>query len=201
MYAALCARLADDLEAGGPTAALLEPHVDLRGPDALALRLLGSVHRLVLERRAGALAAYFPSGGGVWEEEPGWAAFREVLADAALTLDPAWSAHPGEAWPDLVVAERHGCDTHPVDPTTTEGRTALSAYTWPDQPARWERLGAALEFARAVPAEVVAEPGAPHAFLVTLTTSDGGAVAERVLGTAEPHGPPCRWDPVTDGGG
>lgn len=328
MYAALCARLADDLVAGGPTAALLEPHVGLRGPDALALRLLGSVHRLVLERRAGALATYYPSVGGTWREETGWAAFRRLLADqpdevaswldrapqtnevgraaalvgallhlpgrfrlpvrlhelgasaglllradrlayvgsdgrtqgpadAPLTLDPAWTPHPGEPWPDLTFVERHGCDAHPVDPTTPEGRTVLSAYTWPDQPARWERLRAALDLARTVPAEVVAEsagayaarlaprtgtltvvwhsvfrqylppgeqerldaalralldrarpeapvahvaleprrpaPGAPHAFLVTLAASDGDEVAERVLGTAEAHGPPCRW--------
>lgn len=80
MYAELCARVADDVEAGGPAAEVLAG-IDLPGPDAVALRLLGSVHRLVLERRAGALAAWYPSVGGRWEPEGGWAAFRAVLVD------------------------------------------------------------------------------------------------------------------------
>ena len=47
-----------------------------RSPTRSALRLLGSVHRLVLERRAGELAPFYPSVGGTWEAEAGWAAFR-----------------------------------------------------------------------------------------------------------------------------
>ena len=80
MYAGLCDRLADDLVAGGPTATVLAGHEDDPGPSALALRLLGSVHRLVLERRAGALAAYYPSVGGTWDPDAGWAALRDLLA-------------------------------------------------------------------------------------------------------------------------
>ena len=43
MYAELLAALADDAEAGGPTARVLEGHEDDPGPSALALRLVGSV--------------------------------------------------------------------------------------------------------------------------------------------------------------
>lgn len=69
MYAELLAALADDLAAGGVTSAVLAGHEDDPGPSALALRLAGSLHRLVLERRAGALAAYYPSVGGVWSSD------------------------------------------------------------------------------------------------------------------------------------
>lgn len=82
MYADLLPRLADDLEAGGPTAAVLAPWLDSAGPDGIGLRLLGSVHRLVLERRAGGLGVSYPSVGGTWSAEPGWEAFRALLADA-----------------------------------------------------------------------------------------------------------------------
>ena len=60
---------------------VLRGHEDDPGPSALALRLLGSVHRLVLERRAGALATFYPSVGGTWEPEDGWAAFRALLEE------------------------------------------------------------------------------------------------------------------------
>ena len=81
MYADLLARLADDLEAGGPTADVLaRPRGRPRalGARAAAARL---VHRLVLERRAGGARAFYPSVGGSWEPEAGWAAFRRLLAE------------------------------------------------------------------------------------------------------------------------
>ena len=60
-------------------ASVLGGHERDSGPSALALRLLGSVHRLVLERRAGALAAFYPSVGGSWETTGAWTAFRELV--------------------------------------------------------------------------------------------------------------------------
>src|SRR5690349_3497850 len=81
MYADLLARAADDVERGGPVAGVLAGHEDDPGPSALGLRLLGSVHRLVLERRAGALATYYPSVGGSWQPDAGWVAFQELLED------------------------------------------------------------------------------------------------------------------------
>jgi len=81
MYADLLARVADDVEAGGPCAVVLRGYEDAPGPSAVALRLAGSVHRLVLERRAGALAAYYPSVGGTWAPEDGWAAFLALLSE------------------------------------------------------------------------------------------------------------------------
>jgi len=70
---------ADDLVAGGPTAALLGPLEDDPPGSVPPLRLAGALHRLVLERRAPALALHYPSVGGI----PGrvWPAARDVVED------------------------------------------------------------------------------------------------------------------------
>lgn len=215
MYAELLTRLVGDVTTGGPAAAVLAGHEDDPGPSALGLRLLGSVHRLVLERRAGALGTFYPSVGGQWEPEGGWRAFRALLAaepDAvrewldrppqtnevgratalmggllhldeamrlpvrlcevgasgglnlladrfcylesgrvvqgdpasAVRLEDAWRGRPLRPWPELEVRERLGGDVRPVDARTVEGRTTLTAYVWPDQVARFDRLRKAL---------------------------------------------------------
>lgn len=81
LYAALLGRAADDLLAGGPVAAVLAGHEDDPGPSALALRLAGAVHRLVLTGRAPDLAAHYPSTGGDGDAAAAWPAFRRVLAE------------------------------------------------------------------------------------------------------------------------
>jgi hypothetical protein len=240
MYADLLARAAVDVEAGGPVAAVLAGHEDDPGPSALALRLLGSVHRLVLERRAGALAASYPSVGGTWDLRTGWVAFRDLLADrpeevrawldrppqtnevgratalyggllhlprdlpvrvaeigssaglnlradrfahvddtgrrfgpddAEVVLEPAWRGRALDPWPGLEVVERLGSDLHPVDPTTTEGRLVLTAYVWPDQVARLERLRAAFRTAARFPVEVRRQDA--RSFVEALDLVDG----------------------------
>ncbi|HET6627364.1 MAG TPA: DUF2332 domain-containing protein [Nocardioidaceae bacterium] len=93
MYAALLHRVGDDIEAGGVSAELLAGHERDPGPSALALRLLGSVHRLVLDGRVPGLAAYYPSAGGVWDPEPGWTAFAAVLGSCAEEVR-AWLDRP-----------------------------------------------------------------------------------------------------------
>jgi hypothetical protein len=57
----------------------LRGHETDPAPSALALRLLGAVHRLVLTGEAPELASHYPSAGG----EPGdvWPAFEAVLRD------------------------------------------------------------------------------------------------------------------------
>lgn len=219
MYADLLGRLVVDVEAGGPAAVVLRGHEDDPGPAALGLRLLGSVHRLVLERRAGDLATFYPSVGGTWDLAGGWLAFRRLLAErpdevrewldrppqtnevgrsgalmggllhleepmrlpvrlteigasgglnlladrfgyvdevgathadpaAAVLLEDAWRGRLLRPWPGLQVVERVGCDVLPVDARSTEGRLTLTAYVWPDQRARLERLRGALDLAR-----------------------------------------------------
>lgn len=58
------------------------------------------------------------------------------------------------------VVERCGCDQFPVDPCSEEGRLSLQSYVWADQLKRLERLRAAMEVARQVPAEVEREDAA-----------------------------------------
>jgi hypothetical protein len=80
MYGVLLRRIADDLASGGEvTTSVLEGHERDAGPSALALRLVGSVHRLVLAGEAPSLAAYFPSTGGSWRLEEAWPEFLAVL--------------------------------------------------------------------------------------------------------------------------
>lgn len=52
------------------------------------------------------------------------------------------------------IVERWGGDLAPVDATTDEGRLLLSSYVWADDVARFDRLRAALDVARRVPAPV-----------------------------------------------
>lgn len=81
MYAELLDRLADDIDAGGATAAVLAGHEADPGPSGLALRLAGTVHRLVLDRRAGELAMCYPSVGGTWDLSTAWPLFEKLLRD------------------------------------------------------------------------------------------------------------------------
>ena len=64
LYASVIAGVAADVAAGGVCAAVLGPHAGDSFASALPLRFLGAVHRLVLEGRAPALAAHYPSAGG-----------------------------------------------------------------------------------------------------------------------------------------
>lgn len=87
LYAALLDAVADDVLAGGPALDVLAGHEADPGPSALALRLMGAVHRLVLERAAPGLALFYPSvGGTAGKGGPGgdhhaWPALRQVLID------------------------------------------------------------------------------------------------------------------------
>ena len=64
LYADVLLGVAADVAAGGVCAAVLGPHGDDPFASALPLRFLGSVHRLVLEGQAPALARHYPSAGG-----------------------------------------------------------------------------------------------------------------------------------------
>lgn len=78
-YAELMQRAADDVVAGGVTADVLAGHEKDPGPSALALRLFGSVHRIVLEGRAPSLGRYYPSVGGTPEPDGAWQAATGLL--------------------------------------------------------------------------------------------------------------------------
>ncbi|TCM41131.1 DUF2332 domain-containing protein [Kribbella sp. VKM Ac-2568] len=79
MYADLLRLVVDDYEIGGSPIAVLAGYEDQLAGAAIALRLLGSVHRLVLAGEAPELAAFYPSVGGEWDPRLGWEAFDQVL--------------------------------------------------------------------------------------------------------------------------
>ncbi|MGI8523803.1 MAG: DUF2332 domain-containing protein [Nocardioides sp.] len=85
MYDALLRRWADDLEAGGPTLAVLRGHEHDAGPSGLALRLAGTLHRLVLTGECVELGGFYPTTGGVWEPER---AFPWVLGATERLREP-----------------------------------------------------------------------------------------------------------------
>jgi len=64
LYERLMRRCAEDLEQRGPTWSLLQDRADEPAGDAIALRLMAAVHRLVLDGRAPELATVYPSTGG-----------------------------------------------------------------------------------------------------------------------------------------
>ncbi len=81
LYAELCRRAADDVEAGGPVLDVLAGHEHDSYESMLQLRLLGAVHRLALTGAAPALAGHYPSTGGDGAVEPLWEAFRATVAE------------------------------------------------------------------------------------------------------------------------
>lgn len=224
LYAVLLRHAAENVEAGGPCWEVLSHHVAPGRGDALALRFMAAVHRLVLLGQAPMLAAHYPSVGGGAEPEATWPVFRATVAGAVeqlveLTALPCqtnevgrtaglvggfleiaagtglplrilevgasgglnlrwdrfryggggaswgeatspvdlrglWHVPPPRTDADVLVVERRGCDPRPVDPSTPEGRIALTASVWADQVARFARLRGALAVAQQVPAVV-----------------------------------------------
>jgi len=78
LYGGLLTRAAADVEAGGPLARVLDGRA-ASNASALGLRLLGAVHRLVLQGEAPALARWYPSAGGRADAEAAWPDFRAVV--------------------------------------------------------------------------------------------------------------------------
>ena len=87
LTAALLVGAADDYVAGGSARALLLPHAEDPSGSVPSLRFAGALHRMVLEGRAPALAAHYPSVGGTVGPAGAWAAARPLLADEQLALD------------------------------------------------------------------------------------------------------------------
>jgi hypothetical protein len=54
----------------------------------------------------------------------------------------------------FMIMNRAGCDLHPVDATTTEGRVLLTSFVWPFDLHRHERLSSALSVAAIHPVRV-----------------------------------------------
>jgi hypothetical protein len=81
MYGQLLDRVAADVHAGGVFAAIRAGHEDDPGRLALPLRLLGGLHRLVLDGRAPTLRRWYPSTGGSWDVQAAWPDIVEAAAN------------------------------------------------------------------------------------------------------------------------
>jgi hypothetical protein len=77
LYEGLLHRAVDDLEAGGPTWGALRGHEGDPQESALALRLMGAVHRLALEGRLPELAACYRDSDA--DPAAAWRAFHAAL--------------------------------------------------------------------------------------------------------------------------
>jgi hypothetical protein len=82
----LLERAAADVEKGGVLWRALAGHEGDPGPSALALRLLGGVHRLALAGLAPGLAARYPSCGGDGDAEAAWWDLQEVVEERLTAI-------------------------------------------------------------------------------------------------------------------
>ena len=87
VYDDVLAAVADDVRRRGPCAAVLAPWARAPYADAIVLRFLAAVHRLVLEGRVPALAEQLPSAGGRPDRRLA-GAFLAAVADQAEVLAP-----------------------------------------------------------------------------------------------------------------
>lgn len=107
LYRTLILAMADDLDAGGVVAEICRDWLTAPAAAIVQLRLLGGIHRLVLERRAPQLISYYPNLGGAGSPEGAWPVFEPVLREhveelrAALELAPQTN-EPGRSVPLLV---------------------------------------------------------------------------------------------------
>ncbi|HEY2474476.1 MAG TPA: DUF2332 domain-containing protein [Candidatus Cybelea sp.] len=67
------------------------------------------------------------------------------------------SGRPAALNARLEIAERRGCDLHPLDAGKEEDRLRLTSFIWADQRERLDRLRGALTVANAVPVRIDAE--------------------------------------------
>ncbi|KQW52950.1 hypothetical protein ASC77_01190 [Nocardioides sp. Root1257] len=94
LYGVLLDELADDLEAGGPTAAICAEHLDAPRGDAVQLRLLAGIFRIVLRGEAPRLEPFYPSLGGQADPEQAWPEVRPALGQHVAELQRALDLAP-----------------------------------------------------------------------------------------------------------
>ena len=102
----------------------------------LALREVGSSGGLNLRVDR----YWYQQGSRGWGDESSRVRFVDGFRDGA----PPFGA-------PLVIADRRGCDRHPIDVTTDDGAMSLLGFVWPGQHERFELLRDALAAARSLP--------------------------------------------------
>lgn len=86
------------------------------------------------------------------------------------------SGIPGHLHADLRIAERHGCDVHPLDVTDPKDADRLLSFVWPDQRERFERLRAAISVACEFPVAITAGDGITWAKTAAVPRDGGTSV-------------------------
>lgn len=89
MYGELLERVIADVQAGDVFAVIFAGHEDDPGRLAVPLRLLGGLHRLVLDGRAPTLRRFYPSTGGSWDADAAW---PHITLAAANQIGPLRAA-------------------------------------------------------------------------------------------------------------
>jgi hypothetical protein len=89
MYGELLDHVVADVQARGAFAAVLSGRERDPGRLAVPLRLLGGLHRLVLDGRAPALRRWYPSTGGTWNADAAW---PDIIATATEHVGPLRAA-------------------------------------------------------------------------------------------------------------
>lgn len=233
LYAELLEVALADLEAGGPVSDVVDRWDRNPMDDAVPLRLMGNVHRIVLDGRAAALAAHYPTAGGrpsfpdcaeaflatvsahrgeirtgmvspPQTNEVGRAGvvlggmmevmriagrpirLLEIGASAGVNLrldgyryafgagdwgDPAspvlvetdWRGSLPDLTTDVLIAERRGCDTAPIDVRDPASTRRLLSYVWADQVSRFDRTAAAAAVVGTLP--MIVDESAASAWL------------------------------------
>ena len=94
LYGVLLDELADDLDAGGVTATICTDHLDAPRGDAVQLRLLAGVFRIVLRGEAPQLERFYPALGGDADPEQAWPEVHAVLGQHVPELRTALDLAP-----------------------------------------------------------------------------------------------------------
>ncbi|GJO53007.1 hypothetical protein DAVIS_01635 [Mycobacterium marinum] len=94
MYGELFELVAADVEAGGVFAPILAGHEDDPSRYATPLRLLGGLHRMVLDGRAPTLRRWYPSTDGTWNAKSAWPEIELVAANHTEALRGALDQPP-----------------------------------------------------------------------------------------------------------
>lgn len=79
LYASLFTSIVADVAAAGPCWHVLKPYAHEPDNNAVSLRFMAAVHRLVLRREAPALALHYPSAGGQAPVAGAWPPFRDTV--------------------------------------------------------------------------------------------------------------------------
>ncbi len=94
LYGVLLDELADDLDAGGPTAEVCAAHLAAPRSEAVSLRLLAGIFRLVLRGEAPRLRRFYPCRGGTADPSGAWPVLRPLLGQHVEELRAALDQPP-----------------------------------------------------------------------------------------------------------